>query len=145
MPLSPQTRLHLAWLSTRDRLLIAHRAVAAGRDLVTRTPVTHPGSCGVSIVAEQATCEPQMVSTHRGFMESAGHTCEASLGALIACLDATLRRIGGAPTYLLGDNARRSRRSTWPRWRCVTRRCGRGPAPRLHGASDPHPDATQEG
>ena len=28
------------------------------------------------------------------------------MGTLIACLDATLRRIGGAPTYLLTDNAK---------------------------------------
>jgi transposase len=31
---------------------------------------------------------------------------DQSLGTLIACVDATLRRIGGAPTYLLGDNAK---------------------------------------
>ena len=28
------------------------------------------------------------------------------MGTLIACLDATLRRIGGVPRYLLGDNAK---------------------------------------
>src|SRR5947208_4098534 len=33
-------------------------------------------------------------------------TWDQGLGTLIACLDATLRRIGGAPTYLLGDNAK---------------------------------------
>jgi transposase len=33
-------------------------------------------------------------------------TWDQSLGTLVACLDATLRRIGGAPTYLLGDNAK---------------------------------------
>jgi transposase len=33
-------------------------------------------------------------------------TWDQTLGTLIACLDATLRRIGGAPAYLLGDNAK---------------------------------------
>ena len=33
-------------------------------------------------------------------------TWDQTLGTLIACLDATLRRIGGAPTYLLSDNAK---------------------------------------
>jgi transposase len=33
-------------------------------------------------------------------------TWDQTMGTLIACLDATLRRIGGAPTYLLGDNAK---------------------------------------
>jgi transposase len=33
-------------------------------------------------------------------------TWDRTLGALIACLDATLRRLGGAPTYLLTDNER---------------------------------------
>jgi transposase len=33
-------------------------------------------------------------------------TWDQSLGTLIACLDATLRRVGGVPTYLLGDNAK---------------------------------------
>ncbi|GGN19708.1 hypothetical protein GCM10010109_33280 [Actinoplanes campanulatus] len=33
-------------------------------------------------------------------------TWDQTLGTLVACLDATLRRIGGAPTYLLGDNAK---------------------------------------
>ena len=28
------------------------------------------------------------------------------MGTLIACLDATLRRVGGVPAYLLGDNAK---------------------------------------
>lgn len=31
---------------------------------------------------------------------------DQTLGTLVACLDATLRRIGGAPTYLLTDNPR---------------------------------------
>jgi len=31
---------------------------------------------------------------------------DQTLGTLVACLDATLRRIGGAPTYLLSDNAK---------------------------------------
>lgn len=31
---------------------------------------------------------------------------DQTLGTLIACLDATLRRIGGVPAYLLGDNAK---------------------------------------
>jgi transposase len=31
-------------------------------------------------------------------------TWDQSLGSLVACLDATLRRVGGAPTYLLTDN-----------------------------------------
>jgi hypothetical protein len=31
---------------------------------------------------------------------------DQTMGSLIACLDATLRRIGGAPTYLLSDNAK---------------------------------------
>lgn len=29
---------------------------------------------------------------------------DRTLGTLVACLDATLRTIGGAPTYLLTDN-----------------------------------------
>ena len=33
-------------------------------------------------------------------------TWDQSLGTLVACLDATLRRVGGAPAYLLGDNAK---------------------------------------
>jgi transposase len=33
-------------------------------------------------------------------------TWDQTLGTLIACLDATLRRVGGAPTYLLSDNAK---------------------------------------
>lgn len=33
-------------------------------------------------------------------------TWDRTLGSLIACLDATLRRLGGAPTYLLTDNER---------------------------------------
>lgn len=33
-------------------------------------------------------------------------TWDQTLGTLVACLDQTLRRIGGAPTYLLSDNAR---------------------------------------
>jgi hypothetical protein len=43
------------------------------------------------------------------------------MGTLIACLDATLRRIGGVPAYLLGDNAKLSPWSMWPAWRCGTR------------------------
>jgi transposase len=31
---------------------------------------------------------------------------DQTMGTLIACLDATLRRVGGVPTYLLGDNAK---------------------------------------
>jgi transposase len=31
---------------------------------------------------------------------------DQTMGSLIACVDATLRRIGGAPAYLLGDNAK---------------------------------------
>lgn len=31
---------------------------------------------------------------------------DCTLGTLVACLDTTLRRIGGAPTYLLTDNAK---------------------------------------
>ena len=31
---------------------------------------------------------------------------DQTLGTLIACLDATLRAVGGAPTYLLTDNAK---------------------------------------
>ena len=31
---------------------------------------------------------------------------DRTLGTLVACLDATLRRIGGAPTYVLTDNAK---------------------------------------
>jgi transposase len=31
---------------------------------------------------------------------------DQTMGTLIACLDATLRRLGGVPTYLLGDNAK---------------------------------------
>jgi transposase len=33
-------------------------------------------------------------------------TWDQTLGTLVSCVDATLRRIGGAPTYLLGDNAK---------------------------------------
>jgi hypothetical protein len=33
-------------------------------------------------------------------------TRDQTLGTLVWCLDQTLRRIGGAPTYLLTDNAR---------------------------------------
>jgi transposase len=33
-------------------------------------------------------------------------TWDQTLGTLVACLDQTLRRIGGAPTYLLSDNAK---------------------------------------
>ena len=33
-------------------------------------------------------------------------TWDQTLGTLIACLDTTLRRIGGAPTYVLTDNAK---------------------------------------
>jgi transposase len=33
-------------------------------------------------------------------------TWDRKLGTLLACLDATLRRLGGAPTYLLTDNER---------------------------------------
>ena len=33
-------------------------------------------------------------------------TWDQSMGTLIACVDATMRRVGGAPTYLLGDNAK---------------------------------------
>ena len=31
-------------------------------------------------------------------------TWDRTMGTLVACLDATLRRLGGAPTYLLSDN-----------------------------------------
>lgn len=31
---------------------------------------------------------------------------DQTMGALIACLDATLRQVGGVPAYLLGDNAK---------------------------------------
>jgi transposase len=33
-------------------------------------------------------------------------TWDRTMGTLVACLDATLRRLGGAPTYLLSDNER---------------------------------------
>ena len=33
-------------------------------------------------------------------------TWDQTMGTLVACLDATLRRIGGAPAYLLSDNAK---------------------------------------
>src|SRR2546423_2020977 len=33
-------------------------------------------------------------------------TWDQTMGTLVACLDATLRRIGGVPAYLLGDNAK---------------------------------------
>ena len=31
---------------------------------------------------------------------------DQTLGTLVSCVDATLRRLGGAPTYLLTDNAK---------------------------------------
>jgi hypothetical protein len=33
---------------------------------------------------------------------------DQTMGTLIACLDATLRRIGGVPTYLLPENVPRN-------------------------------------
>jgi transposase len=33
-------------------------------------------------------------------------TWDRTMGTLVACVDATLRRLGGAPTYLLADNER---------------------------------------
>jgi transposase len=33
-------------------------------------------------------------------------TWDQTMGSLIACLDATLHRVGGVPAYLLGDNAK---------------------------------------
>lgn len=33
-------------------------------------------------------------------------TWDRTMGSLLACIDASLRRLGGAPTYLLGDNER---------------------------------------
>ena len=33
-------------------------------------------------------------------------TWDRTMGSLLACLDATLRRVGGVPTYLLTDNER---------------------------------------
>lgn len=33
-------------------------------------------------------------------------TWDQTLGTLVSCLDATLRQVGGAPTYLLSDNAK---------------------------------------
>jgi transposase len=33
-------------------------------------------------------------------------TWDQTLGSVVACLDATLRRLGGAPTYVLTDNAK---------------------------------------
>jgi transposase len=33
-------------------------------------------------------------------------TWDQTMGTLVSCVDATLRRIGGAPTYLLSDNAK---------------------------------------
>ena len=33
-------------------------------------------------------------------------TWDKSLGTVLACVDNTLRRVGGAPTYLLTDNER---------------------------------------
>jgi hypothetical protein len=48
---------------------------------------------------------------------------DQTLGTLVACLDQTLRLIGGAPTYLLSDNAKTvttdhvaASRSATPRW-----------------------------
>jgi hypothetical protein len=50
-----------------------------------------------------------------------------------ACLDTTLRKVGGAPTYLLTDKPRQSPSSTWPVLRCATRDGCAGPALRLEG------------
>ena len=47
---------------------------------------------------------------------------DCTLGTLVACLDTTLRRIGGAPTDILTDNARRSPSSTSPGSRSITHR-----------------------
>ena len=33
-------------------------------------------------------------------------TWDRTMGSLLACIDAMLRRLDGAPTYLLGDNER---------------------------------------
>src|SRR5262249_43927562 len=35
-------------------------------------------------------------------------TWDKTMGTLVACLDATLRRLGGAPTYLLSENVPRN-------------------------------------
>lgn len=51
---------------------------------------------------------------------------DRTLGTLVACLDATLRTIGGAPTYLLTDNEKTVQAHPALMTLITTRRCGTG-------------------
>src|SRR5437773_11585379 len=52
---------------------------------------------------------------------------DKSMPSVFAALDVTLRRVGGAPTYVLTDNEKTVTVEQWPGSRCVTRRCSPSP------------------
>jgi hypothetical protein len=56
---------------------------------------------------------------------------DKTLPTVVACLNTTLRRFGGAPTYGLSDTRRRSRWSTSPASPCVPRPLARWAATTL--------------
>jgi transposase len=97
--------------STRRAVAEAKAAWAAGRRRTYRPWVPEPGmwcqfdwGCGPA-VGGRATllfCAWLAWSRFRVVIP----TWDRTLPSLLACVDATLRRLGGAPTYLLGDNER---------------------------------------
>ena len=97
--------------TTRRAVAVAKSAWRAGRRRTYRPWVPEPGlwlqfdwGDGPSVQGRrtQLFCAWLAWSRFRVVIPAWDQT----MGTLIACLDATLRRVGGAPTYLLGDNAK---------------------------------------
>ena len=97
--------------TTRRAVRVAKAAYRAGRRRTYRPWVTEPGmwlqfdwAKGPMVDARptQLFCAWLAWSRFRVVIP----TWDRTLGSLLACLDATLRAIGGAPTYLLTDNER---------------------------------------
>jgi hypothetical protein len=92
---------------------------------VFRPWVVEPG-CGCSGTGpkEHGSTGTARTCAARGWRGHGSGSCsvwDRTLPTIVACLDATLRRIGGVPTYALTDNEKAGQ--------CRSRRSGRGAAP----------------
>ena len=95
--------------TTRRAVAEAKRAYRAGRHRVYRPWIPEPGlwlqwdwGAGPTVAgrATQLWCGWLAWSRFRVVMA----TWDKTLATVLSCLDATLRRVGGAPTYVLTDN-----------------------------------------
>ena len=97
--------------TTRRAVRAAKATYRAGRRRTYRPWVTEPGMWLQFDWAAGPTIEGRPTLLFCAWLAWSRYrvvipTWDRTLGSLLACLDATLRAIGGAPTYLLTDNER---------------------------------------